>query len=102
MWGWKTVERLIEPGVSFSDAKSRLQQAGFRIHVSNEAHAVFKSEGSENAWTKLAPEGEYLPIELALATTPGGLYLQLRYETFVLFDTGDLSRFADELAGLLE
>ncbi len=98
MWGWKTVERLIEPSVSFEEGKVLLQEQGFRLHASNPTHAVFKSEGSENPWTKLMPKGENVPIELAIAETNAGLYLQLRYETFCLFDTGDLPRFADELA----
>jgi len=98
MWGWKSVERLIEPSVPFSQAKESLQAQGFRIHASNSHHAVFKSAGTENPWTTLAPSGENVPIELALAETQGGLYLHLRYETFCLFDTGDLNRFADDLA----
>lgn len=101
MWGWKSVERLIEPSVSFGQAKEMLQSQGFRIHTSNPQHAVFKSAGTVNPWTTLAPSGENVPIELALAETHGGLYLHLRYETFVLFDTGDLHRFADELAASL-
>ena len=101
MWGWKTVERLVEPSVSFEDGKVVLQEQGFRLHASNPAHAVFKSEGSQNPWTTLAPKGENVPIELAIAATEGGLYLQVRYETFCLFDTGDLPRFADELVTLL-
>ena len=98
MWGWKTVERIIEPSVSFEEGKAVLQEQGFRLHASNPTHAVFKSEGTQNPWTTLAPEGENVPIELAIAATKEGLYLQLRYETFCLFDTGDLSRFSDEIA----
>jgi hypothetical protein len=101
MWGWKSVERLVEPSVSFERGKGVLQEQGFRLHASNPTHAVFKSAGSENPWTTLAPDGENVPIDLALATSPGGLYLQFRYETFCLFDTGDLERFADEIATLL-
>ncbi len=101
MWGWKSVERLIEPSVPFTRAKEILQSQGFRIHASNPHHAVFKSAGTENAWTTLAPNGENMPIELALAETQGGLYLHLRYETFVFFDTGDLRRFADDIAACL-
>lgn len=98
MWGWKSVERLIEPSVPITQAKEILQSQGFRLHASNPHHAVFKSAGTEIPWTTLAPNGENVPIELALAESQGGLYLHLRYETFVFFDTGDLRRFADDIA----
>jgi hypothetical protein len=101
MWGWKAVERLIEPSVSFSDAKQILQQHGFKLHASHPAYAVFRSPGTESPWTTPAPEVRNVPLELALAQSHTGLYLQLRYGTFVLFDTGDLGRLADEIAGLL-
>lgn len=98
MWGWKSVERIIEPSVSFIQAKEILAAQGFQIHASNPHHAIFKSAGTENPWTTLAPDGENVPIELAVSESQDGLYLHLRYETFVLFDTGDLKRFADDLA----
>jgi hypothetical protein len=101
MWGWKAVERLIVPSVSFEQAKLLLQDLGFRLVTSNPAHAVFKSKGTENPWTTLAPDGRNVPIELALAQGHDGLYLHLRYETFCLFDTGDLDDFADEIASRL-
>jgi len=102
MWGWKSVERLIEPSVSLAQAKEILQAQGFQIHTSNPHHAVFKSAGTENPWTTLAPSGENVPIELAISESQRGLYLHLRYETFCLFDTGDLDRFANELAACME
>jgi len=49
-------------------------------------------------WTKVAPKGEAIPIELVLAEARQGLFIQLRYNTFALFDTGDLGRLADALA----
>ncbi len=101
MWGWKAVERLIEPSISFSDAKQLLQQHGFQLHASHPAYAVFKGSGTENPWTVPFPEVKNVPLELALAQSHSGLYLQLRYGTFVLFDTGDLGRLADEIASLL-
>ena len=101
MWGWKTVERRIEPSVSFNEGKRIMQEHGFRLHASNQSHAVFKSDGTQNPWSTLAPNGENVPIELALATTHSGLYLQARYETFCLFDSGDLSRLSEEIASCL-
>ncbi len=101
MWGRKAVERFIVPSVSFEEAKLWLQDQGFQLVTSNPDHAVFKSQGTENPWTTLAPDGRNVPIELALAKGHDGLYLHLRYATFCLFDTGDLSDFADEIASCL-
>ncbi|MCO6043586.1 hypothetical protein NG895_06675 [Aeoliella sp. ICT_H6.2] len=98
MWGWKTADRTIEPSVSFDEAKQIVQQAGFELVVSNPSHAVLKRAGTESGWTQFAPEGENLPLELAIAQSERGLFVQLRYEHFVLFDTGDLDRVADEVA----
>ncbi len=67
MWGWKAVERLVEPSVSFGDGKRILQQGGFQLHVSAPAYAVFRSSGTQNPWRTLAPEGRDVPLELALA-----------------------------------
>ena len=42
-----------------------------------------------------------VPLELAIAEADTGLFLQIRYDTFVLADTGDLQRVADDLAAKL-
>jgi hypothetical protein len=101
MWGWKAAERLIEPGVPFDDAKQLLQQHGFQLHASHPGYAVFQTSGVESPWTTPFPEGWAIPLELALAPSQSGLFLQLRYGTFVLFDTGDLEQLADAVADLL-
>ena len=101
MWGWKAVERVIEPSVSFRDAKQILQQHGFQLHASHPGYAMFKRVGTENPWTTPAPEVGNVPLELALAPSQAGLFLQLRYGTFILFDTGDLDQLVGEIAGLL-
>ena len=101
MWGWKTADRTIEPSVSFEEAKRIVQEGGFEIAVSNPSHAVFKRPGIESGWTKFAPKGENVPLELAIAASDRGLFIQLRYETFVLFDTGDLNDIASEIAAEL-
>jgi len=101
MWGWKAVERLIEPSVPFDDAKQILQYKGFRLRASQPGLAVFESAGADNPFTTLAPDGRDVPLELALAPSHAGLFLQLRYATFVLFDTGDLVQCADEITELL-
>jgi hypothetical protein len=101
MWGWKPVERLVEPSISFDDAKRMLQEDGFRLRASQPGLALFERAGVENPQTTLAAEGRNVALELALAPSHAGLFLQLRYATFVLFDTGDLSEFADDIADLL-
>ena len=96
MLGWKIVEREIEPGVSLERAREILKEAGFEENVINPGYVIFKQPG-----TVLTTKGENYPLEAALAGTESGLLLQLRYDVFVLFDTGDLERFADELADKL-
>jgi len=96
MWGWKIVEREIEPGVSLERGREIIKEAGFKENILNPAYVIFKKGG-----TVLTAKGEKYPLEAALAKTEEGLFLQLRYDVFVLFDTGDLERFADELAGKL-
>ena len=101
MWGWKTADKTVEPSVSFEQAKQIVQEAGFELTTSNPSHAVLKRAGTESGWTKFAPEGENVPLELAIAKSDRGLFIQLRYEHFVLFDTGDLKRVADEISEAL-
>ena len=96
MWGWKAVERMIEPSVTWEEAHLILKEAGFMEHVANPEHAIFRRDG-----TQLTTEGEKLPFEVALAKTETGLFLQARYDAFVLFDTGDLEKIADGLAAKL-
>lgn len=43
------------------------------------------------------PVERSLPYPLALVTDEDGAFFQLRYDSFVLFDTGDLDQVADEL-----
>ncbi|MEP3482030.1 MAG: hypothetical protein ABJZ55_22495 [Fuerstiella sp.] len=65
MWGWKSIERTVEPAVSFDEAKRLLVCEGFRIVTSHPQHVVLEGDGDENAWSTLAPDGQHLPIELA-------------------------------------
>jgi hypothetical protein len=96
MWGWKPVERNIEPSVSLEQARSVMSEAGFNEHVTNPDHVIFRRTG-----TQLAVSGEKLPLEVALAKSEEGLFLQVRYDTFALFDTGDLAELANELVAKL-
>ena len=94
MWGWKTVERQVNPSISIDEARNIAVQNGFAEHIKNPSHIVLKRSG-----TNLTVSAEKIPLELAIAEADEGLFLQLRYDTFVLFDSGDLDRLADDLAG---
>lgn len=92
MKGWAPVERHIPDAVELAEAKRILEHHGFSVRVDNPEHAIFRRSG-----TQLSISGEDFPLEVAVAQADHGLFLQVRYDTFVLFDTGDLERFADEL-----
>ena len=96
MWGWKTVERQVNPSVSIDEAKKIAVQNGFAEHVKNPSHIVLKRSG-----TQLTTSVDKVPLELAIAEADEGLFLQLRYDTFVLGDSGDLDKLADDLAAKL-
>ena len=91
--GWKAAERKIEPSIPLEQAETILKEAGFIEHIANPEHAIFKRAG-----TQAALKGEKFSLEVALAKTETGLFLQARYDAFVLFDTGDLEKFADDLS----
>lgn len=92
MWGWKTVERQVSPSVPLEEARDILIREGFSEHVTNPSHLIMKRSG-----TQFTVSGEKVPIELAIAKAKTGLFLQLRYDTFCLFDTGDLDKLADTI-----
>ena len=96
MRGWKTVERQVSRSVSLDEARDIAIREGFSEHVKNPSHVIMKRSG-----TQLTASGEKVPLELAIAKADVGLFLQLRYDTFVLFDTGDLDKVADDLASRL-
>ena len=95
--GWKAAERKIEPSITLEQAKTILKEAGFIEHIANPEHAIFKRAG-----TQATLKGEKCYLEVTLAKTETGLFLQARYDTFVLFDTGDLDKFADDLSSKLK
>ena len=96
MWGWRTVERHVQPAVTIDQARSALIENGFEERSGDSRHATFIREGTW--WTTTA---EKMPVELAVAETDSGLITHLRYQQFVLFDTGDLERFGDDVEKLL-
>jgi hypothetical protein len=96
MDGWNAVERTVDEPVLLDTAVERVEAQGFEQVVRNPGHVLLKRDGTQ--WTL---RGERAPLELALAESDGGLFLQLRYDTFVAFDTGDLEALADELASVV-
>ena len=96
MWGWKAVERIIDPSVSLEQAREIIKAAGFKESAVNPEHIIFKQTGTQ--WTI---KGENLPVEVVIGSAESGICLQARYDSFALFDTGDLAKLADELVSKL-
>ncbi len=90
------MERRIGQSVTLEQAKGIMKEAGFSEHIATPEHVIFRRAG-----TQLAVKGEDFSIEVALAKAEAGLFLQARYDTFVLFDTGNLEELADDLAATL-
>jgi hypothetical protein len=93
MNGWNAVERTVDEPVLLDTAVERVEAFGFEPVVRNPGHVLLRRDGTQ--WTL---RGERFPLELAVAESDDGVFLQLRYDTFVAFDTGDLEGLADELA----
>lgn len=96
MLGWKPIEKMINPSVSLEEAREALRAEGFEERVVSPEHITMRRSG-----TQLTAKGQEFPIDVAVAKAELGLFLQVRYGTFVLFDTGDLGKLADELAAKL-
>ena len=90
--GWSAVERTVDEPVLLDTAVERVEAMGFEQVVGNPGHVVLKRGGTQ--WTL---RGERFPLELTLAESDDGVFLQLRYDTFAAFDTGDLEKLADKL-----
>lgn len=93
MDGWKPAERTIDAPVLLDQAVDRVTGHGFTVRERHTGHVILQRPG-----TQFTLRGERFPLELALAESERGMFLQLRYDTFVLADTGDLHDLADELA----
>lgn len=96
MDGWDAVERTVDEPVLLDTAVERVETLGFEASVRNPGHVILRRDGTQ--WTL---RGERFPLELALAESDDGLFIQLRYDTFVAFDTGDLEGLADELVAVV-
>jgi len=95
MLGWKPAVRNLE-GVTLTDATAAMSRQGFVEHDRGEGCAFLKKGG-----TQFAAKGEKFASEAALAQQDDGVELQIRYDGFVLFDTGDLEQAADRIARVI-
>lgn len=96
MRGWKPATRALQD-ISMAEAAERLLRQGFNEHDTGDGYALFKRLGTE-----LTASSHKIPLEVALVKEPeGGIEMQLRYDTFVLFDTGDLETEADRIVRTL-
>ena len=48
MWGWKAIERRIEPSVTLDQAKTIMKAAGFSEHITNPSTPYFDER--ERSW----------------------------------------------------
>lgn len=95
MLGWKPAVRNLD-GVTLDDAAAAMLRQGYVEYDRGEGYTVLKKGG-----TQLAVNGEKFATEAALAQQGDGVELQLRYDTFALFDTGDLQEAADRIARVI-
>jgi hypothetical protein len=100
MWGWKVVEKKVERKVNWEQINQVMEEAGFTKRIANLEHAIFQKTGAQ--FPLIGEIKEKVDIEVAIAKTEAGLFLQARYDTFALFDTGDLEKFVDGLVTQLK
>ncbi|MDF1656175.1 MAG: hypothetical protein P1U58_01115 [Verrucomicrobiales bacterium] len=105
MLGWKPVERKIETSLLIDEAVEKAKEIGFEISNENPGFTVLHRDGAWWATRTGSVESEgkdrnQVPLELGIAEADDGIYFQLRYGTFVAFDTGDLERFANEIVSI--
>ena len=63
---------------------------GYFIHTENDEKLVLRKSGTE-----FTTSGEKFPKELSISFNNTGTEISLKYDTFVLFDTGDLQEELD-------
>jgi hypothetical protein len=84
-------------GVSRLEAKSSLARQGFLEHDEGDEYAVLKKPG-----TNLTTRAHQFPLEATIEQKDASVELKLCYDSFVLFDTGDLQTEAERIARMLE
>jgi len=93
--GWKQVERHL-PGAMFDEVVDNAIDIGFTLSSRDVGHAVLTQDGSH-----MAARASKAPLEMTATETENGIRLRWRYDTLVVFDTGDLERIADQFVALL-
>ncbi len=81
------------PDVELDRAVESLHRHGFHAHDEHDDRRVMKKPG-----LRFAFKAHQRPMEAVLVPRGGELRLELRYDVFVAFDTGDLEAQADRLA----
>ncbi len=96
MLGWNSVKGTVD-NISLEDVKMFLRQEKFVINEEGEHFAVLQRKG-----TQLTVNGSKFSLEAALTVEHDNIIIHLRYNTFVLFDTGDLKKELDVLISKLK
>lgn len=97
MWAWKAVSRRLER-VGLAEATRALADEGFDIYKRGEDYALLKRSGKRRAGT-----GREAPLDVKLFRDPveESIEMQVAYDKFAVFDTGDLRKEADRLRNVL-
>lgn len=70
---------------------------GYFIHSEDETTLVMRKSGTE-----FTTDGEKFPKELTILFNDKKTEVSLKYDTFVLFDTGDLQKELDLISNRIE
>ena len=97
MDGWKAAERRVRGEVLLDHALADVLERGFAVREQLPGSAILTRAG-----TQLTTRGERFPLELTVSEAEDGVMLRLRYDTFVLADTGDLERLVEDIATDIE
>jgi len=97
MWGWKSIERSVSTSAGLDSARAVLSEKGYQISEETDGALFVKKPG-----TQFTMKGQEMPVEIAVAAESNGLFLQARYASFVLFDTGDLESHLNDIVDDIE
>lgn len=93
---WKSRQTAVRQvsGIPLASARDAVRAEGFEEHATRDDRILMKRPG-----TNFTLSAQKFPLKLALVDEgPGGnLELRLRYDAFVLFDSGDLEDEADRI-----
>jgi len=92
MLGWQTVSVTLD-NIPLDKAKMVFRQERFVIKEEGEHYAILRRKGSDFNF-----EGRKVSLEAAIVEEGNNIRFQLRYDTFVLFDTGDLKKELNSIA----